>query len=379
MDIKELRTKIDAVDEQLVKLYTERMGLAGQVAEYKKENKMKIFDSARERQLLDKVTTMAGEEHEDSTRILFSTLLELSRSHQSRLISEASKSADDMKNALENTPKLFPEKVTVACQGVEGAYSQLAADKLFSLPNIMYFSNFEAIFQAIDKGLCKYGVLPLENSNAGSVNQIYDLMIKYNFHIVRSTRVMAGHSLLAKPGTKLSDIKEIYSHEQAIQQCDGFLKDLNVKITPVENTAIAAQSVADSDRTDVAAISSKACEKLYNLVSLSDRVQNNGNNYTRFICISKDLEIYPGADRTSLMAVIPHKPGSLYRLISRFYSLGINLVKLESRPIPDSDFEFMFYFDLDTSVYSPKLIQLISDLENELDDFRYLGSYSEVI
>ena len=114
-------------------------------------------------------------------------------------------------------------------------------------------------------------------------------------------------------------------------------------------------------------------------MSLSDRIQNNGNNYTRFICIAKDLEIYPGADRTSLMAVIPHKPGSLYKLISRFYSLGINLVKLESRPIPDSNFEFMFYFDLDTSVYSPKLIQLISDLENELDDFRYLGSYSEVI
>jgi len=379
MDIQELRTKIDAVDEQLVKLYIERMNLAGEVAEYKKANNMKIFDSKRERQLLDKVTTQAGEEHEDSTRILFSMLMELSRSHQSRLLSETSKSASDMVNALENTPKLFPSKVTVACQGVEGAYSQLAADKLFSLPNIMYFSNFEAIFQAIDKGLCKYGVLPLENSNAGSVNKIYDLMIKYNFHIVRSTRVMAGHSLLAKPGTKISDIKEIFSHEQAIQQCESFLKDLNVKVTPVENTAIAAETVANSERTDVAAISSKACEKLYNLVSLSDRVQDNGNNYTRFICISKDLEIYPGADRTSLMAVIPHKPGSLYRLISRFYSLGINLVKLESRPIPDSDFEFMFYFDLDTSVYSPKLIQLISDLENELDDFRYLGSYSEVI
>ncbi|MBQ6708409.1 MAG: chorismate mutase [Clostridia bacterium] len=379
MDIQELRTKIDAVDEQLVKLYIERMNLAGEVAEYKKANNMKIFDSKRERQLLDKVTTQAGEEHEDSTRILFSMLMELSRSYQSKLLSGTSKLATDMTNALENTPKLFPSKVTVACQGVEGAYSQLAADKLFSLPNIMYFSNFEAIFQAIDKGLCKYGVLPLENSNAGSVNKIYDLMIKYNFHIVRSTRVMAGHSLLAKPGTKISDIKEIFSHEQAIQQCESFLKDLNVKVTPVENTAIAAETVANSERTDVAAISSKACEKLYNLVSLSDRVQDNGNNYTRFICISKDLEIYPGADRTSLMAVIPHKPGSLYRLISRFYSLGINLVKLESRPIPDSDFEFMFYFDLDTSVYSPKLIQLISDLENELDDFRYLGSYSEVI
>ena len=379
MDIKELRTKIDAVDEQLVNLYTERMKLAGQVAEYKKANNMKIFDSARERQLLDKVATQAGEEHEDSTRILFSTLMELSRSYQSKLLSKTSKAAEDMNSALENTPKLFPSKVTVACQGVEGAYSQLAADKLFSLPNIMYFSNFEAVFQAIDKGLCKYGVLPLENSNAGSVNKIYDLMIKYNFHIVRSTRVMAGHSLLAKPGTKIEDIKEIFSHEQAIQQCDSFLRDLNVKITPVENTAIAAQSVADSDRTDVAAISSKSCEKLYNLTSLSDRIQNNGNNYTRFICISKDLEIYPGADRTSLMAVIPHKPGALYNLISKFYSLGINLVKLESRPIPDSNFEFMFYFDLDTSVYSPKLIQLISDLENELDDFRYLGSYSEVI
>ena len=285
-----------------------------------------------------------------------------------------------MDEAVENTDKLFPPKAMVACQGVEGAYSQIACEKLFSAPSIMYCRNFESVFAAIESGLCRYGILPLENTVAGSVNSVYDQMISHNFYIVRSTRIKVAHSLLAKPGAKLEDIKEVYSHEQAINQCSKFLAEhKNIHVNVCSNTAAAAKLVAESDRADVAAISSANCAALYGLSSIASDIQNDGNNHTRFICISKKLEIYPGANRTSMMMVLPNKPGSLYHVLGRFYARGIDLAKLESRPIPGHDFEFMFYFDINASIYSPELKELIAELDTELDQFKYLGSYSEVV
>ena len=189
------------------------------------------------------------------------------------------------------------------------------------------------------------------------------------------------HNLVAKKGTKLEDIKEIFSHPQAISQCSAYLEKLgkDVKITPCENTAAAAEAVAQSDRKDVAAIASHSCVALYGLERLAADIQDRSNNYTRFICISKKLEIYPGADKTSLMVVLPHRPGSLYQILARFYALGLNLIKLESRPLPDREFEFMFYFDLETSVYSDEFIRMVDDLSAVCEEFQYLGSYSEVI
>jgi chorismate mutase/prephenate dehydratase len=236
------------------------------------------------------------------------------------------------------------------------------------------------VFAAIDKGLCRYGVLPLENSTAGSVNRIYDLMMQYDFRIVRSLRVKVDHSLLVKKGVKKQQIREIFSHEQAIRQCAGFLAQMpGVKVTAVANTAQAAKMVAESDRDDVAALSSAACAQLYGLERLAQSVQDQGNNYTRFICITNKTEIYPGADRTSVMMTLAHRPGSLYQVLSRINALGVNLVKLESRPLPDRDFEFMFYFDLETPVYSPAFLQLIGALAQLGETFRYLGSYSELV
>ena len=287
---------------------------------------------------------------------------------------------DKILSSVENTPKLFPGDVQVACQGVEGAYSELACEKMFKNPSIMYLSSFEGVFSAVESGLCKYGVLPIENSTAGSVKKVYDLMTKHNFHIVRSTRIKINHTLLAKKGTDISSVKEIFSHEQAIGQCSEFLSSLKgVKVTRCENTAMAAKMVAESDRTDVAALSSYNCAELYNLDVLKTVVQDSQNNHTRFVCISKNLEIYPGADKTSIMLIAPHKPGSLYKALARIYALGINLIKLESRPIPDRDFEFMFYFDLETSVYSEEFAQLICELDEISEDFKYFGSYSEVV
>ena len=227
--------------------------------------------------------------------------------------------------------------------------------------------------------MCQYGILPIENSTAGSVNAVYDLMIQHNFHIVRSARLKVSHNLLAKPGVKLEDIKEVFSHEQALNQSSGFLAKLGVKVTVVENTAVASKMVADSDRTDVAALSSRLCAEQYGLNIVQANVQDQDSNYTRFICISKNPEIYPGADQTSLMMVLPHKPGALYHVLAKFNALNMNLKKLESRPLPGREFEFMFYFDVEASVYAPEMEILFRDLESDCEQLRYLGTYNEVI
>jgi chorismate mutase/prephenate dehydratase len=204
-------------------------------------------------------------------------------------------------------------------------------------------------------------------------------MMQHDFHIVRTTRVKIDHNLLAKPGTRLEDIHEVYSHEQAITQCANFLEAHGITAHVCENTAMAAQLVAQSDRTDVGALSSRTCAALYGLDVLQRDVQDRDDNFTRFACISKDLEIYPGANRTSLMIIVNHEPGALYQVLAKFYALDINIIKLESRPIPGRDFEFMFYFDIDCPVAAPEFRTLISSIGDSCEEYRYLGSYTEVV
>ncbi len=380
MDLNAYRKRIDEIDDELVRLFAERMETAAGIAAFKKENDLPVLDARREREKLQQIAEKSPEELEDYAVRLYSLLFELSRSYQHRLLGTKSALGEQIETALRETPPLFPGNAAVACQGVEGAYQQLACERLFKRPNILYFSNFNAVFSAIESGLCRYGVVPVENSTAGSVNAVYDLMRRHDFRIIRSVRLKVDHNLLARPGMKMEDVKEIYSHEQAISQCASFLQQHSgIRVIPCENTAAAAQMVAESPRRDIAALASRSCMGLYGLEAIAESVQDQSNNFTRFICIGKKLEIYPGADRTSLMLTLPHQPGSLYKLLSRFYVLGININKLESRPMPERNFEFMFYFDLETSVYSPEFIQLMAELPEICDSFSYLGSYSEVI
>ncbi len=381
-DLSVLREEIDKADKALLEALQKRMEVSEKIGELKKNSGKMIYDGKREREKLASVYDMADERTKPYVAPLYQLLFEVSRGLQgkvNRSRTDATRIIDDAVSEMNSKP--FPERAVVACQGVEGAFSQVACEKVFKIPSIMFMRNFSQVFDAIDAGLCKYGVLPVENSNAGTVSSVYDLMIQHRFKIVRSVRVKVDHSCLMNHGGKKSDIKEVISHEQAINQCREFIKNLgpDVKVTYYKNTAEAAKYVKESGRTDICCLSSVKCGVLYDLDVIQESVQDSGNNYTRFIVISKNLEIYPGANRTSMMMILKHEPGALYKILAFFYSRGINLVKIESRPLPGRDFEFMFYFDLETSIYNDGFSEMIAELESMCTEARYLGSYTEMI
>ena len=377
MELKDYRAQLDTIDDQMAALFKQRMEIVRHVADYKKETNTPVMATGREREILYRVTGLCGEELEEYTKILYSTILELSRDFQeNRLSTGESALVAEILAAAEKTGE-FPKRAIVACQGAEGAYSQMACDKLFPVSQILYCNRFEGVFRAVEAGMCRYGILPIENSSAGSVTEVYDLMERYNCKIVRSLKLKVEHCLLARPGVQLKDVKEVVAHEQALNQCSEFLKSSGAKVTVFSNNAAAAKYVSESGRTDIAAIASMNCAGLYGLSVLSDHVANSDHNYTRFICISKELEVYEGAGKITFVASASHRPGSLYSLIAKFATRGLNICKLESRPIPGKDFEFRFYFDVEASVWSKDTQTVLSQLEKE-EFFTFLGAYSEV-
>ncbi len=381
MELNEIREKIDGIDDQIAELYAKRMALVEQVIEAKKQSGKAVNDPDREKKILLRVADKVEENQQVFLKRVFETIFETSKAYQTMNAEYSSNIGDKIKQAISKGELSFPVKAKVACQGVMGAYSGIAADRLFELADITYFKNFDGVFQAVEKGFCKYGVLPIENSSAGSVNQVYDLMKKHKFYIVRSIRMPVSHNLIVNKDTKLSDIKEILSHEQALTQCKGYLeKFIGAKITPCANTAVAAKMLAESGRHDLAAISSRECADLYGLKLLETNIQDSNNNYTRFILIAKDMEFYSDAKKISIMTTLPQNtPGSLNKLLSKFANIGINLTKLESRPIVGSSFEFMFYFDFECDIKNRGVQNLLSELDNSTEQFTFLGAYNEIV
>lgn len=300
MDLSEYRTKIDEIDRQLVALFTERMATAADIAAYKKAHHLPVLDAARERQKLRQITELAPAALQNETQTLYRLLLALSRSYQCRLLGRTSPLHSEIEQAISDTPQLFPARAAIACQGVAGAYSQLACERLFCTPEISYFPDLDAVFAAVNEGLCRYAVVPLESST------VYDLMMRHNFRIVRSVRLR-------------------------------------------------------SDRCPTSAVGEGSSESA------------QGGNSTRFLCISKQLEIYPEADRTSLMMTLPREPGALADVLSCLSALGISLGRLESRAA------CTFYFELEAPVSSPQFLQCMEELGKISEGCSYLGSYCEVV
>ena len=375
-----IREQIDEIDNQLAQLFKRRLEIVEKVAESKKASGSAVFDPARERAILTNVAEQVGEKYENGARAFFTTLFGISRARQRSVLHGEHPLIGKIKAAMAATGEKFPTKALVAVPGIEGCYAQQAASLLFSIPTIMYFHGFDKVFDAVEQGLCPYGILPIENSAAGSVAAVYDQMYTHRFHIVKALRLKVNHVLLGVHGAKLADIRQIASHPHALAQCGAFLKrHPGIKAVPEANTAVAAKTLAQSADSTRAVIASRACAELYGLDILDENIADAAFNYTRFICIAKNPEIYPDAHKFSVMMTLAHQPGALNSIISRFAAIDVNLTKLESRPIPGMDFEFRFTFDFEASPRDEAVLRLIAELADDpqIEHFTFLGAYAE--
>lgn len=270
---------------------------------------------------------------------------------------------------------IFPVEGPVSCSGIEGSNAEDACRILLPGNELVYASSFRAVFESVKSGQCVYGVLPIENSSYGSVRAVYDLMIKYRFYIVRSLKFPVHHCLLAKKGTRLEDIRRVYSHPQALGQCSEFLDNLNVEAIPFSNTATAAKMISESANSDKAAIASIRCAELYNLECLSNNIQDSKNNFTKFICISKSPVITPDADHISLVAGCRNVPGALSAILEKIAARNVNVNTLESCPVANSNFEYMFFLELRASVKEPVTMIMLNETRRACGEFIFLGNY----
>lgn len=377
MDLLELRKEIDNIDNQLIPLLMKRMDISSQVAEYKIKRGIPVLNEEREQQILDNVAEKCGDKGE-IIKTIFSSTMDASRALQHKIIGGGQDLRERINEALSNGGKLTADNGYVACQGVEGAYSGVTANKIFPDAKVKFYKQFEDVFEAVNRGEAVFGVIPVENSTAGSVHESYDLIMKYRFYVVGAYDLKIEHCLCAKPDTKYEDITDVYSHPQALSQCDNFIKNFDFTGVNFSNTAAAAEFVSRSEKNNIGVICSELAAKKYGLKILKRNIQNNNNNRTRFIVISKKLVIDENAQKISLIFSVAHRTGSLYRVLGRFSMAGLNLTKLESRPIENSDFSYYFYVDVLGSVRDEKTVDLICALSDELPDFEFLGNFNEV-
>ncbi len=375
MDLKDIRQEIDCIDKQLLSLFTERMKCSIQVARYKKEHNLPIFNSIREKEILNKVEKEGGE-FGYQTRVLFSDMIELSKGIQYDIMGAENPLRKVFANAQNTVRK--EKNMKIALQGIEGANSHEATNRLFPECQPIFYKSFEKVFKAVESGEADYGVLPVENSSAGSVSAVYDLILKYRFYIVEALNLPIDHCLCGLRQSELEDIEQVWSHPQALSQCSDFISEHNLKAVNCTNTAVAAKNIAQEKRLNCAAIcTEKACTE-YGLKVLMKSCQNYKNNSTRFIVISRQLIIPENSDKISLCFSLPHSKGALYTVLGRFNANGLNITKLESRPRDNgTPFEYLFYLDFDGNTESQNVINMLCALSEELPEFSFLGNYKE--
>jgi len=376
MDLQSLRKEIDGIDEQLIPLLMQRMDVAKRVAQYKVQNDIPVLNEEREQQILEKVAARCGEQG-DLIKTIYSAAMDASRALQHKIIG----GGQELRDLVEHSYKkgsLTADGEPIACQGVEGAYSGKAGKALFPDSPISFHRQFEDVFEAVNQGKARYGIIPVENSTAGSVHESYDLIMKYRFYVVGAYDLNIEHCFCAKPDTKFERIENVYSHPQALSQCNSFLKNFDFTGITYSNTAAAAKYVAESKKNNIAAICSESAARRYGLKILRKGIQNVSNNTTRFIVISKELVIHEDAEKISLIFSAPHTTGSLYRVLGRFSMTGLNLTKLESRPVANGKFDYFFYADVLGSVRDDATLDLLCALYDELPEFTFLGNYYEM-
>ncbi|WP_044975013.1 chorismate mutase [Ruminococcus sp. HUN007] len=372
MDLKELRDQIDSVDSELLELFQKRMDLCLQVADYKKKNSVSVLQTGREQQIIDRIKEMSEDRFEDSAAVLFSNIMDISKSYQQCEINKGVTFVDHIDFSA-------PLDCKVGCYGTKGSNSEEATKWIFgNRKKIEFYREFEDLFRAVQEGTVDFGIVPVQNSSTGSITAVYDLMRKYKVYINRMVRINIRHCLASANADSVSDVEAVYSHSQAIMQCSEFLRKNDLKTIHYASTATAAKYVSKSDRK-LAAICSEKCARIYGLKVLQSNISDEESNFTRFVCIARDPMVEKDANRVSVIMSLSDDEGSLYRMLTKFRVAGLNLLRIESRPRHQGNFDVVFYLDFEGSVDDERVNALLVSLQNELKDFRFLGNYSEDI
>ncbi len=374
MDLGELRQGLDEIDAQIVELYEKRMDICAQVAEYKIENGKKVFDRVREQEKLAKVRSLTHNEFNGlGVQELFEQIMSMSRKLQYRLISEK---GGQGKLPFIGVDDLDTKKARVVFQGAEGAYSQMAMMQYFG-ESIQSFhvDTFRDAMSAIDEGSADFAVLPIENSTAGIVNEIYDLLVEFENYIVGEQIIRIEHCLLGVPGAQISDIKTVYSHPQSLMQSAKFLADHPWQQISMQNNAFAARKVANEQDKSQAAIASALAGQIYGLEILKQGVNQSGTNSTRFIIVTNQKIFRKDASKISICFEVPHESGSLYHMLSHFIYNNLNMTKIESRPIEDRNWEYRFFVDFEGNLADSAVKNALRGLRDEARNMKILGNY----
>jgi chorismate mutase/prephenate dehydratase len=367
-----LRSSIDDIDKSILELFYKRMDICKQVAQYKKDNNLPVFQSGREQQIFDKIRSMSPENLEDASVSLFASIMEISKVLQQR---EIFSDIDFIKSDVFDISG--SKKFRVGCPGTIGANSHTATLQIFPNDEIKFYTGFEDVFKAILNNEIDYGIVPIHNSTAGSVIQTYELLEKYDFYINATTKVEISHCIATREGVNKEDIKYVYSHPQALSQCSSYIKEHSYIAESYSNTALAAEMVSKSDEP-FAAICSETSANEFGLKILKKGINDVYPNYTKFICISKNCQISENADTISIVLTLPNECGSLYKMLTKFFVNNLNMQKIESRPLKNGSFDVKFHIDFEGNINNPKVCALLHDLKNNIESFKFIGNYSEI-
>ncbi len=370
MDLQQLRDGINDIDSQIEQLFIKRMELCYNVAEYKIENNLPVFQSDREVEIINRVRGNMPEDLEGSAEVLFTTLMDISKCKQyQRFFAD--------QNKIDYEPLDLSGNHKVAVPGISGSFTHIACQNVFDDFTPVFYDGFEDVFCAVENGETEFGIVPIVNSTAGSVGQTYELLKEYDLKIFGTTKVQIAHCLAVKKGTAFEDITAIYSHKQALMQCSEFIKENNLETHKSANTSLAASFIKDSDEP-YAAICSEQCANEQGLEIINRDISDAEKNYTRFIVISKKILRSENANIVSVSLALPHTSSALYRLLTKFSVAGLNLTMIESRQIANTDFDVVFYMDFEGAINSPDVAKLMSELAAELSYFKFLGNYEEM-
>lgn len=367
------RKEIDNIDKEITRLFEERMNVVLKVAEYKKENNLPIFHKGREEVVIEKnINRLENKDYSLEIRKFYNSLMEVSRELQSRKLNRES-SYEDIKELN------ISKKDILGFQGVNGSYSEDALLKHFGNDNKrLFFEEFEDVFKALKNDKIKYGILPVENSSSGGINEVHDLLIKYGFYIVGEESIKIEEHLLGIENTTLETIKDVYSHPQGFIQSSEFLKNYSdFKLIPFHNTATSAKLVSELNDTSNAAIAGERASKIYNLKIIKRNISNNKNNCTRFIIIGKELLKEKDANKISIVFSLEDKPGTLYKLLKHFGEYDLNMIRIQSRPTKGERWKYFLYIDFEGNLQNEAEKKALEFIKNSSEYFKLLGWYKK--